>query len=45
VKNKMVSFIGTDMHHQGHLDMTKKFATSIKFHKMMNELELRNKTL
>jgi tyrosine-protein phosphatase YwqE len=45
VKNKMISFIGTDMHHQGHLDMTKKFATYIQFHKMLNELDLRNKTL
>jgi protein-tyrosine phosphatase len=45
IKNEMVSFIGTDMHHNGHLEMTKKIATSTKFHKMMANLELRNKTL
>ena len=45
IKNDMVSFIGTDMHHQGHLQMTKKIATSIKFHKMVKNLDLRNKKL
>ena len=45
VKNKMISFIGTDMHHQGHLNMTKQIATSTKFHKMMQGLDLKNKNL
>jgi protein-tyrosine phosphatase len=45
VKNKMISFIGTDMHHQGHLNMTKQIATSTKFHKMIADLDLRNKSL
>ena len=45
VKNKLISFIGTDMHHQGHLNMTKQIATSTNFHKMINELDLKNKYL
>ncbi len=45
VKNKMVSFIGTDMHHLGHLNMTKEFAKSKSFHKMVSELDLKNHTL
>ena len=45
VKNKLVSFIGTDMHHAGHLAMTKTIATSIKFHKIIKELDLKNKNL
>jgi protein-tyrosine phosphatase len=45
VKNKLISFIGTDMHHAGHLNMTKTIATSIKFHTMMEGLNLKNKTL
>jgi tyrosine-protein phosphatase YwqE len=45
VKNKLISFIGTDMHHQGHLNMTKQIATSINFHKMAKELDLKNKYL
>ncbi len=45
VKNKMVSFIGTDMHHMGHLNMTKSFAINVKLHQMITELELKNHTL
>jgi tyrosine-protein phosphatase YwqE len=45
VKNKLVSFIGTDMHHAGHLNMTKKIATSTSFHKMVKGLELKNNCL
>lgn len=45
VKNKMISFIGTDMHHQGHLNMTKQIASSIKFHKMVEGLDLKNSSL
>ncbi len=45
VKKKLVSFIGTDMHHQGHLDMTKKFATNKLFNKHAQELGLLNETL
>jgi tyrosine-protein phosphatase YwqE len=45
MKNELVSFIGTDMHHQNHLEMTKQIATSIKFHKMAAELDLKNKRL
>lgn len=45
VKKNLVSFIGTDMHHQGHLNMTKQFAMNIKFHKMVQELDLMNNQL
>lgn len=45
VKNKLISFVGTDMHHQGHLNMTKQIATSTKFHKMMADLDLKNASL
>lgn len=45
IKNKMISFIGTDMHHKGHLEMTKVLATSTKFHKLVQDLDLKNKTL
>ncbi len=45
VKNKLISFIGSDMHHLGHLNMTKQIATSTKFHKMVLDLDLKNKLL
>lgn len=45
VKNKLISFIGSDMHHAGHLNMTKHIATSTKFHKMALDLDLKNKLL
>lgn len=45
VNNNLVSFIGTDMHHRGHLEMTKKFASSVNFHKIVSKLNLRNKEL
>jgi tyrosine-protein phosphatase YwqE len=45
VKNNMISFIGTDMHHAGHLEMTKILATSTKFHRLAENLDLKNKSL
>ena len=45
IKKKLVSFIGTDMHHHGHLTMTKKFATNKKFNQLAQELGLLNETL
>lgn len=45
VKNKMISFLGTDMHHAGHLGMTKQLAQSAHFHKMVEGLELKNASL
>jgi protein-tyrosine phosphatase len=45
VKNKMISFIGTDMHHSNHLAMTKTIAQATKFHKMVEGLDLKNKSL
>ena len=45
MKNNMYSFIGTDMHHAGHLQMTKTIATSTKFHKLIEHCNFKNKTL
>ena len=45
VKKNLISFIGSDMHHQGHLGMTQKFATNKQFHKMIGKLDLMNKSL
>lgn len=45
VKNNLVSFIGSDIHHKGHLEMTKVIATSTKFHELVANLNLKNKTL
>ena len=45
MKKKLISFIGTDMHHQGHLSIIKKFATNKKFHQKVQELNLYNKSL
>lgn len=45
LKNEMYSFIGTDLHHRNHLNMTKIIATSTKFHEQIKNLSLKNKTL
>ena len=45
VKKNLISFIGSDMHHQGHLGMTQKFATNKQLHKMIGKLDLMNKSL
>ena len=42
---KMVSFVGTDMHHQNHLDALKELATKTEFYKMLEGAELLNKSL
>lgn len=45
MKKRLISFIGTDMHHQGHLNIIKKFATNKKFHQKVQELNLLNQNL
>jgi tyrosine-protein phosphatase YwqE len=45
IKNKMVNFLGTDMHHDGHLKMTKSLVQSSKFHHFIKDLDLLNHTL
>ncbi|MFY8128759.1 MAG: tyrosine-protein phosphatase [Chitinophagaceae bacterium] len=45
ISNKMVSFLGTDMHHEGHLNMTKNLVQSSKFHNLIKNLDLLNNTL
>jgi len=44
-KKKMVDFVGTDMHHEKHLEMLKSIAARKDFHELMNEAELLNKRL
>ncbi len=44
-KNKMVDFLGTDMHHNRHLAMLKKLATKKEFYELVGSAELLNKTL
>ena len=44
-KNNMVDFLGTDMHHEGHLAMLKKLATRKEFYELVGSAELLNKTL
>lgn len=45
IKNKMVSFLGTDMHHDGHLNMTKNLVASAKFHDFVKDVAFLNNTL
>lgn len=44
-KNQMVDFLGTDMHHEGHLAMLKKLASRKQFYDLVGNAELLNKTL
>ena len=45
LKNKMIDFVGTDMHHQNHLQTTLKFAQDKKLYKLLENAPLLNKTL
>lgn len=45
LKNKMIDFVGTDMHHQNHLQTTKKFAEDKKLYRLLENASLLNKTL
>ncbi len=44
-KNQMVDFLGTDMHHERHLETLKNFATRKEFYELVGNAELLNKTL
>jgi hypothetical protein len=41
----MVDFLGTDMHHERHLNMLKELATKKEFYALVKEAELKNKEL
>jgi tyrosine-protein phosphatase YwqE len=45
VKKKMVSLLGTDMHHQNHLRGLKDLASRKSFYKLFDGIDIRNKEL
>ena len=45
LKKKLVSFVGTDMHHINHLVALKKLAAKKKFYKLFENIQLKNKEL
>jgi len=45
IKKGMVEFIGTDMHHDNHLNATKHYLQQSHFYKTIEHLNLRNHTL
>jgi len=45
LKNRMVDFLGTDMHHEKHLAMLKKLAAKKDLYDLVANVELLNKTL
>ena len=45
LKNKMVEFVGTDMHHQNHLHTVQQFAKDKKLYKLLENAPLLNNTL
>lgn len=45
LKKNMVSFAGTDMHHENHLAALKQLASKKNFYKLFENIELKNKEL
>jgi len=45
LKAKMVEFVGTDMHHQNHLDAVKKFTSTKQCYHLLKDVALLNATL
>jgi tyrosine-protein phosphatase YwqE len=45
LKKKLVSFVGTDMHHNNHLNALKNLASKKSFYKLFENVELKNKEL
>jgi tyrosine-protein phosphatase YwqE len=45
IKEKMVEFIGTDMHHANHLKATQDYVTSAEFYKLTKDIKWLNNTL
>ncbi len=44
-KKEMVSFLGTDMHHDRHMGILKQLIKSKDFHSLVSKADLQNKTL
>lgn len=45
IKEKMVDLLGTDMHHETHLSALKDLAAKKSFYKLLENVEIKNKTL
>jgi protein-tyrosine phosphatase len=45
INNKMVSFIGTDLHHLSHADAIKAFTVKKEFYKIAEKIQLKNRSL
>lgn len=45
IAKKMVEFLGTDLHHQNHLNILKSLATSKRFYETVKPIEWKNKEL
>lgn len=45
IRQKMIQFAGSDMHHTNHLNALQELATKKDFYKLMAEIDLLNKTL
>lgn len=45
LKKNMVTFVGTDMHHENHLNSLKKLASKKSFYKLFENIEIRNRDL
>jgi protein-tyrosine phosphatase len=45
LKNKMVTLLGTDMHHERHLAALKELASKKEFYKLFEDVEIKNKKL
>jgi tyrosine-protein phosphatase YwqE len=44
-KKNIVTFVGTDMHHENHMSSLKKLASKKSFYKLFENMEIRNKEL
>jgi tyrosine-protein phosphatase YwqE len=45
LKKNLISFVGTDMHHDNHLNALKSLASKKSFYKLFENIELKNKEL
>jgi protein-tyrosine phosphatase len=45
LKKNLISFVGTDMHHENHLNALKSLASKKSFYKLFENIELKNKEL
>lgn len=45
IKEKLADYLGTDLHHQGHIDLLKKSLQQVTLQKILNESEFKNRQL